>query len=177
MSAMTSRAIRVTSTLASATELTARKTRPVDMAASAATSAPGSWKRKASTIASASSSQILSGWPRVTDSDEKIIRLATSASLVRFADPPRLECLPHRERRRGTRADHRQIGEAQRGRCQERAERRHDHRRPLQCQHATDGDQERGVVAEAAQPEALAGPARQRVQELAGAEGREGDGR
>ena len=61
MSAMTSRAIRVTSTLAWATEFTARKTRPVEMAPSAETSAAGSWKRKASTIASASWSQILSG--------------------------------------------------------------------------------------------------------------------
>src|SRR5262245_29774243 len=113
MSAITSRAMRVTSTLACAIEWTARKTRPVEIAHSAETSAPGSWTRNASTIASAIWSQILSGCPRVTDSDERIVRLAMSISLRGFGLPHSLQHLARGQGRDGTGADEREIGDAE----------------------------------------------------------------
>src|SRR5215813_1038104 len=122
MSAITSRAIRVTSTATVATEFTTRNTRPVATAHSAATSACSSWPRNASTIASAIWSQILSGCPWVTDSDEKIVCLATTASLHGVLGADGLERLSQHQRDHGSRPDDGQIPEAQRGGSEQCAE-------------------------------------------------------
>src|SRR5262245_27915435 len=123
MSAMTSRATPVTSTAAVATALTTRNTSPVATAHSAETSAAGSRWSRASTTPSDTWSQILSGWPRVTDSEEKTLCLG-------------MEILPGKAAARpGAQRDLERLGAGQGGESSPRRQRpaaRVERRRPEQ---------------------------------------------
>src|SRR5919205_1163999 len=115
---------------------------------------------------SATWSQILSGWPRVTDSEEKIVRLATRASRPRVAGSQRLDRLARQQRDQRARADDPDVEETERRRPEQRAQRRHEKRGRLQAQHARNAGDERGALAQPLERGVLARAAGEGVQEL-----------
>src|ERR687896_1374268 len=129
MSAMTCRAVPAMSTLIAELSCTARKTSPVATVHSAETSAAGSRYRNASTMPSEIWSQILSGWPAVTDSDEKTVRLATARDL-----PER----PREKRKHRAAADQRPVAKAERSGAEQPAQRRRGHGQELERERAAD---------------------------------------